>query len=100
MPDLEILTDWQEIMLVPCVAIGGITVENCRPLVEAGADFLAVSAGVWRHPDGPGGGRRGFQRRDRRGLARMRRHRPRLALRRPPIGSAPFSDPFPQKDDP
>jgi thiamine-phosphate pyrophosphorylase len=52
-PDLEILSIWQETMLTPCVAIGGITVENCRPLVTTGADFLAVSAGVWRHPDGP-----------------------------------------------
>ena len=33
--------------------IGGITVENCGPLVETGADFLAVSAGVWAHPEGP-----------------------------------------------
>jgi thiamine-phosphate pyrophosphorylase len=40
-------------MEVPCVAIGGITVDNCAPLVAAGADFLAVSAGVWQHPDGP-----------------------------------------------
>jgi thiamine-phosphate pyrophosphorylase len=52
-PDLEILEIWQETMLVPCVAIGGITVDNCRPLVAAGADFLAVSAGVWNHPEGP-----------------------------------------------
>ena len=52
-PDLEILSIWQETMLTPCVAIGGITVDNCRPLVAAGADFLAVSAGVWRHPGGP-----------------------------------------------
>jgi thiamine-phosphate pyrophosphorylase len=52
-PDPEILEIWQETMLTPCVAIGGITVENCRPLVTAGADFLAVSAGVWRHPAGP-----------------------------------------------
>ena len=35
------------------MAIGGITVENAKPLVEAGADFLAVSAGVWSHPEGP-----------------------------------------------
>jgi thiamine-phosphate pyrophosphorylase len=53
-PDPEILEIWQETMLTPCVAIGGITVENCRPLVTAGADFLAVSAGVWSYPDGPG----------------------------------------------
>ncbi len=51
--DPEILSIWQETMTVPCVAIGGITVENCRPLAAAGADFLAVSAGVWSHPEGP-----------------------------------------------
>lgn len=48
-----LLTWWQELMEVPCVAIGGITTENARPLVEAGADFLAVSAGVWKHKAGP-----------------------------------------------
>lgn len=52
--DLELLSWWSEIMTVPAVAIGGITVENCLPLVEAGADFLAVIAGVWGHPKGPG----------------------------------------------
>jgi thiamine-phosphate pyrophosphorylase len=52
-PELEILEIWQESMLTPCVAIGGITVDNCRPLIAAGADFIAVSAGVWSHPAGP-----------------------------------------------
>jgi len=52
--DPDILTIWQETMALPCVAIGGITVDRAAPLVEAGADFLAVSAGVWAHPDGPG----------------------------------------------
>ena len=42
-----------ELFEVPCVAIGGITVENAAPLIEAGADFLAVSSGVWAHTDGP-----------------------------------------------
>ncbi|HEX4183117.1 MAG TPA: thiamine phosphate synthase [Caulobacteraceae bacterium] len=51
--DPEVLTVWQETMTTPCVAIGGITAANCRPLVAAGADFLAVSAGVWGHADGP-----------------------------------------------
>jgi thiamine-phosphate pyrophosphorylase len=51
--DVELLHWWSDLMVVPCVAIGGITVENAKPLVEAGADFLAVSAGVWNHPDGP-----------------------------------------------
>jgi len=49
----ELLEIWQETMETPCVAIGGITVENAEPLVRAGADFLAVSAGVWAHPEGP-----------------------------------------------
>lgn len=49
----ELLTWWQEMMTVPCVAIGGITTENAPVLVEAGADFLAVASGVWDHPDGP-----------------------------------------------
>lgn len=49
----EILNWWSEIMTVPCVAIGGITTGNARPLVEAGADFLAVVAGVWDHDQGP-----------------------------------------------
>ncbi len=48
-----ILEIWQQTMETPCVAIGGITVENAEPLVRAGADFLAVSAGVWTHPQGP-----------------------------------------------
>lgn len=52
-PDPEILTIWQEVMEVPSVAIGGITVDNAAALVAAGADFLAVSAGVWAHPAGP-----------------------------------------------
>jgi thiamine-phosphate pyrophosphorylase len=43
-------------MTVPSVAIGGITAENCAPLVEAGADFLAVVTAVWDHPGGPAAG--------------------------------------------
>ncbi len=48
----ELLRWWADVMTVPSVAIGGITVDNGRVLVEAGADFLAVSAGIWDHPDG------------------------------------------------
>ena len=58
--DPEILSIWQENMLIPCVAIGGITVENCRPLVAAGADFVAVSAGVWGYAGGPAAAVRAF----------------------------------------
>jgi thiamine-phosphate pyrophosphorylase len=51
---VDLLRWWSETMEVPCVAIGGITVGNCPPLVEAGVDFLAVSSGVWNHAGGPG----------------------------------------------
>jgi len=43
----DILTWWQTLFELPCVAIGGITPANCGPLVQAGADFLAVSGAVW-----------------------------------------------------
>jgi thiamine-phosphate pyrophosphorylase len=59
-PDL--IAWWSEMMVVPSVAIGGITVENARPLIDAGADFLAVSRGVWEHPEGPAAAVREFNR--------------------------------------
>jgi thiamine-phosphate pyrophosphorylase len=49
----EILSWWQEVMEVPCVAIGGITPDNGEDLMRAGADFLAVSSGIWNWPKGP-----------------------------------------------
>jgi thiamine-phosphate pyrophosphorylase len=58
--DLDLLHWWSEIFEIPCVAIGGITIENAAPLVQAGADFLAVSAGVWDYPDGPKAAVEGF----------------------------------------
>lgn len=57
-PDL--LTWWQDIMQAPCVAIGGITVDNAAELVKAGADFLAVANGVWNHAEGPAAAVRRF----------------------------------------
>lgn len=59
-PEPEILTWWQGLFELPCVAIGGITVDNAPVLVEAGADFLAVSGGVWAHPEGPAAAVRAF----------------------------------------
>lgn len=58
--DLELLSWWAELMEVPCVAIGGITVDNAAPLVEAGADFLAVASGVWGYAQGPEAAVRAF----------------------------------------
>jgi thiamine-phosphate pyrophosphorylase len=67
--DPEILSIWQETMETPCVAIGGITVATARELARAGADFLAVSAGVWAHPDGPGAAVAAFTREMAAGVA-------------------------------
>ncbi len=61
-PDPEILTLWSEVTEIPCVAIGGITAENCAPLVRAGADFLAVISAVWNHPGGAAEGVRAMNR--------------------------------------
>ena len=52
---------WSETMVVPSVAIGGITVENANSIIEAGADFLAVSAGVWDFEQGPASAIKAFQ---------------------------------------
>ncbi|MFL5282007.1 MAG: thiamine phosphate synthase [Rhodopila sp.] len=54
--DPEILAWWADIMELPSCAIGGITPENCGPLVQAGANFLAVVGCVWNHPDGSAAG--------------------------------------------
>lgn len=50
----SILEWWTHATTLPSVAIGGITPDNCAPLIAAGADFLAVSGAVWGHKDGPG----------------------------------------------
>ncbi len=54
--ETDILTWWSEMMELPCVAIGGITAQNCAPLVQAGADFLAVSNAVWGFEGGEAAG--------------------------------------------
>ena len=51
-PDPSILSWWTTVFELPCVAIGGITPDNALPLVEAGADFIAVCGAVWNHPQG------------------------------------------------
>ncbi|WP_375548103.1 thiamine phosphate synthase [Oceanicaulis alexandrii] len=51
--DLDILVWWTELFELPCVAIGGLTLENVSEVIAAGADYIAVCGGVWSHPDGP-----------------------------------------------
>lgn len=53
-PKPDILKWWTTNSVVPCVAIGGIKPHNCLPLVEAGADFIAVVTGIWDDKDGAG----------------------------------------------
>jgi thiamine-phosphate pyrophosphorylase len=50
-PDPSILSWWASVFEIPCVAIGGINAENAKPLVQAGADFLAVCQAVWSKDD-------------------------------------------------
>lgn len=45
--DIELVEWWSKLFEIPSVAIGGITPDNCAALVEAGADFIAVSGAVW-----------------------------------------------------
>ena len=52
-PPVSIITDWVKFVEIPCVSIGGITVDNCKSLIDAGSDFLAVGAGAWEYPKGP-----------------------------------------------
>ena len=60
-PDPSILSWWATLFEIPSVAIGGITPENGRVLVEAGADFLAVCGAVWNHGGGPEAAVKAFQ---------------------------------------
>ena len=59
-PHPTILSWWASIFEIPCVAIGGITPDNAGPLINAGADFVAVCQAVWGVPD-PGDAVRRFE---------------------------------------
>lgn len=67
--DADLLTGWQLDMVIPCVAIGGITVATAAGLATAGADFLAVSAGVWDYAEGPAAAVAAFSTEIAKGLA-------------------------------
>lgn len=59
-PDPSLLAWWATLSGIPSVAIGGITPANARPLIDAGADFIAAVSAVWDHRDGPGAAVRAF----------------------------------------
>ena len=50
-PHPSILSWWSALFEIPCVAIGGITPDNAKPLIDAGADFVAVCQAVWSASD-------------------------------------------------
>lgn len=68
-PTADILRWWSTYTTVPCVAIGGLTPENCGTLVKAGADFIAAITAVWSHPDGPAAAVKAFNAAIKHGLA-------------------------------
>ena len=59
--EIETLESWSAFTTVPCVAIGGISLDNAQPLIDAGADFLAVITAVWKHPEGPAAAVKAFE---------------------------------------
>lgn len=67
-PTAELLEGWATYTTVPAVAIGGLTPENCVPLVAAGADFIAAITAVWEHPEGPAEAVRAFNTAIQQGL--------------------------------
>lgn len=51
-PTIDLLQWWATYTVVPSVAIGGMTPDNCGAQVAAGADFIAAINAIWNHPDG------------------------------------------------
>ncbi len=49
--ELQLLERARRELALPVVAIGGITPENAQPLVDAGADMVAVIQGLFGRPD-------------------------------------------------
>ncbi len=47
----QLLKQAKSVLTIPIVAIGGITPENSKELVLAGADYLAVISGLYAHSD-------------------------------------------------
>ncbi len=76
-PEIGILTLWSEASTVPCVAIGGVTPQNCAPLVAAGADFIGAITNLWQHPQGASKAVEDYQRAIETGLeARAMKNQP------------------------
>lgn len=68
-PTKDIIENWSSLTTVPCVAIGGLTPENCGKLVTAGADFIAAITAIWNHPQGAAAGVKAFNTAIKHGLS-------------------------------
>ncbi|MES2984018.1 MAG: thiamine phosphate synthase [Pseudomonadota bacterium] len=71
-PAADLLPWWSTYTTVPSVAIGGLTPQNCIPLVSAGADFIAAITAVWSAPEGPAAAVRAFNAAIKQGLQARR----------------------------
>lgn len=67
-PAADLLPWWSSYTTVPCVAIGGLTPQNCGELVTQGADFIAAITAVWSHPQGAAVAVREFNQAIKQGL--------------------------------
>lgn len=67
-PTTELVNWWTTYTTIPCVGIGGLTPENCVPIVTAGADFVAAITAVWSHPQGAAEGVKAFNAAIKQGL--------------------------------
>ncbi len=50
---LDFASWWAEMFETPCVALGGRTLAGVEATAATGADFVALRAAVWDHPEGP-----------------------------------------------
>ncbi len=48
---IELLNEAKSLLTIPIVAIGGITPENGKELVDARVDFIAIISGLYSAPD-------------------------------------------------
>ncbi|BCM26256.1 thiamine phosphate synthase [Methyloradius palustris] len=59
--DLKLFTQAKQVLDLPIVAIGGITLENAPSVIQAGADAIAVIGALWNVSDGSAGDAQAIQ---------------------------------------
>ena len=51
--DPDLVAWWQEMMLIPSVALGAKSLSEAEALAETGADFIMLESAVWDDVEGP-----------------------------------------------